>query len=133
MKKTLILSFVLLCAAWAFAQTYPNQTTSPGSSQTSQTSTSGQNSSGNATTVEGCLNGSSGNYTLTDSSGKTWQLTGDTSKLNDHVGHKVEITGTTSPSSPESTNPSGSSGSSAQGTLNMTSMKHIASTCTPSH
>jgi hypothetical protein len=26
---------------------------------------------------------------LTDQSGKTWQLAGDTSKLSDHVGHQV--------------------------------------------
>lgn len=136
MRKTVVLSLFMLCAVWVFAQTSP--TSSSGASQSSQSSSYGQtsNSNNNETKVEGCLNGSSGNYTLTDSSGKTWQLSGDTSKLSDHVGHKVEITGTTSSGS-ESTNPSGSSAgsssSSSQPTLNVTSMKHISSTCSPSH
>jgi hypothetical protein len=142
MRKTVLLSLFLLCAVWAFAQTYPSQSTNPGSSQSGQSSTSSQtsSSSGNETTVEGCLNGSSGNYTLTDTSGKTWQLSGDTSKLSDHVGHKVQITGTTSSSSGSSgsagsTGGAGSSSSSSGSneTLTVTSMKHISSTCTPSH
>lgn len=135
MRKTLLLSLFLLCAAWAFAQTYPSQSSSPGSSQAGQSSTSTQtsSSSGNETKVEGCLNGSSGNYTLTDSSGKTWQISGDTAKLSDHVGHKVEITGTTSSSSSAATSPNGSSAGSGGQTLNMTGMKHISSTCTPGH
>lgn len=119
------------CAVWVFAQTYPSQ--NPSSSQTgqssSQTSSQSSSSSGNETTIQGCLNGSGGNYTLTDSSGKTWQLTGDTAKLSDHVGHTVEIKGTTSSSGSESSGATGSSGSSssanAQSTINVTSMKHI--------
>jgi len=129
MRKLLLL-FLLLCAAWVVAQTYPNQ--NPNSGQTGQSSsqTSSQSSSDKETTVQGCLNGSSGNYTLTDSSGKTWQLSGDTSKLSEHVGHTVEIKGTTSSGSSESKGSMGSSGSSSeQKTLNVTSMKHISESC----
>lgn len=132
MRKTLLLSLFLLCAVWAFAQTSstPSQTTSTTSSATSSQTTT---STGNETTVEGCLNGSNGNYTLTDSSGKTWQLSGDTSKWSEHVGHKIQVKGTTTPSTSSSgaAGASGTSGSSNE-TLNVTSMKHISPTCTAS-
>lgn len=142
MRKSLILSTcLLLCAVWVAAQTgssssstQPSQTSpssqSPTSSQSSSSDTSGQ-------TMQGCLSGSAGNFTLTSSSGTTYQLAGDTSKLTDHVGEEVEITGTpsssgagTSPSSSAS-NPSSSSGSSMGGgqTINVTNVKKVASSC----
>jgi hypothetical protein len=138
MRNKLLLTLLLLCAVWVFAQAYPNQ--NPSSSQSgqssSQTSSQTPSSSGNEKKVEGCLNGAGGNYTLTDSSGKTWQLAGDTSKLPEHVGHKVEITGTTSTSGSESGGSAGASGgsrsSSSQPTLTVTSMKHISETCAAS-
>src|SRR5438046_1404718 len=68
--------------AWLQAQQYPPDT----SKQTG----SSQNK------VEGCLQGSDGNFTLSDSSGTTYQLQGDTAKLSEHVGHEVQITGSTS-------------------------------------
>jgi uncharacterized protein DUF5818 len=92
------------------------------------------------TSVEGCLQGSGGNFTLTVNSGTTYQLEGDTSKLSEHVGHEVRITGstsgsastagTTSGSSSENSNtmsPSGSRGS--QHTLTVEKVKHISKTC----
>lgn len=121
LRNTLILPCLLLCAIWATAQAYPSQSSSQPSSQTSN----------GETTVQGCLNSSDGNYTLTDSSGTAYQLTGDTSKLSEHVGHKVEIKGTTSSSStnPGSSSANPGSGTSTKPTLNVTSMKHISKTC----
>src|SRR6266567_4418331 len=90
MAKTFLLAISLLVsAAWLQAQSQYPQT---GSSQTGA-SASGQ------TTVQGCLQGSGGNYTLTDKSGTTYQLQGDTSKLSPHVGHEVQITGSTTSAS----------------------------------
>jgi hypothetical protein len=80
---------------------------------------------------------------LTDQSGKTWQLAGDTSKLSDHVGHQVRITGTDNSSSASSSGsagstPSSSSGASATGagassgsqsTFNVQKVKMISSSC----
>ncbi|HXZ79730.1 MAG TPA: hypothetical protein VEG30_07360 [Terriglobales bacterium] len=128
MKKMMFLLMLLLCVSWAVAQT--------GSSQSPSTAGS-SGSSGSEQTVKGCLSGSSGNYMLTDSSGNSWQLSGDTSKLADHVGHEIEVKGsTTSASSTTSSGASGSAGmsgqssSSAQKTLNVSSVKHISKTCT---
>ena len=88
---------------WAVAQDTTNPT-SPDPSQTSPTSASssqtGATTASGATAVEGCLSGASGNYTLTDKNGVAYQLTGDTAKLSEHVGHEVKITGTSSSASP---------------------------------
>jgi hypothetical protein len=83
------------------------------------------------TTVQGCLSGTSGNYTLTDKNGMSYQLTGDNAKLAEHVGHQIQVTGTTSSGA---ATPSGSSSgamgqTNSQQTLQVTSMKHISKTC----
>lgn len=54
-------------------------------------------------TVEGCLGGSDGNFSLTNQNGRSYQLTGH-GKLSEHVGHEVTVTGT-----------SGSAGTGASG------------------
>jgi Protein of unknown function (DUF5818) len=122
MARTILLTLSLLASAvWMQAQ---NQYPQSSSSQTG--STSGQ------TIVQGCLQGSNGSYTLTSDSGTTYQLQGDTSKLSKHVGHEVEITGTTSGSSAASTtSPSAgtSAGTSAQPSLSVDKLKHISETC----
>jgi hypothetical protein len=175
MRKTfLITAILLLSAAWAVAQTSPSspqsttpdtssqQSTSPSSaspsqqpdtsSTTTQTTTTQttQTSNNSSTSIEGCLSGSAGNWTLTDQSGKTWQLAGDTSKLSDHVGHQVRLMGTdnsssasgsSSPSSSSSStsSPSSSAGttgagssSGTQSTFTVNKVKMISSTCSTS-
>jgi Protein of unknown function (DUF5818) len=130
MSKTLMFAAVLLLsAAWLQAQQYPQSGSSP-SGGTQASSGQGSDSSGK-TTVEGCLQGSGGNFMLTDSSGVTYQLQGDTSKLTEHVGHEVQIKGTTSGSAGSSQSSGAAAGSSAgsQQTLNVDSVKHIAKTC----
>ena len=118
MPKTVILALALLLSAWLQAQTRDTTSqTNPDSSQNM---------------VEGCLQGSNGNFTLTDNSGITYRLQGDTKKLSDHVGHEVEITGTTSgqtSASSDSAMSSGKSGGSEQPTLTITKVKHMSKTC----
>jgi hypothetical protein len=137
-RKTLMLSLVLAFgAACAAAQTYPSS--SP-DSRTPQTATQpSQTSSADTTSIQGCVSGSDGNYTLTDNSGATYKLAGDTAKLTEHVGHKVEITGSTMSSSSSDTSAASASpeshkpaGAGAQHTLSVTSVKHISSTCSAS-
>jgi hypothetical protein len=119
MRYLLILSVLLLGTCWAAAQNYPSQS---GSSHVPSSTT----------TVEGCLSSNNGNYTLTDSHGNNLQLTGDTSKLSEHVGHTVKITGTmTSASAPSSGESGGAMGqpSAMQQGIEVGSIKHISKTC----
>jgi Protein of unknown function (DUF5818) len=121
MAKTFLLAIsLLLSAVWLQAQSQYPQT---GSRQTGA-SASGQ------TTVQGCLQGSDGNYTLTDKSGTTYQLQGDTSKLSAHVGHEVQITGSTTSASTATSPTAGTpTGATQQFTLTVQNMKHISKTC----
>jgi hypothetical protein len=143
MVQKLMLALTLLFATtWVLAQDSSSQTSpstsSPSSSSSSQTGMSSSGSSGQ-TSVEGCLQGSSGNYTLTDKSGTTYQLSGDTSKLAEHVGHEVQITGATSGSAgaaagstagSESGASTSAGGSSAGGQmLTVEKVKHMSKTC----
>jgi hypothetical protein len=129
----LLVSILLLGLTWALAQDTTQGSTSPSSG--TDPMNSGQNSqtsAGGETSVTGCLSGSNGSYTLTDKHGMSYQLTGDTAKLADHVGHEVKITGTSSSSasSPSSGAASGTAGSTgAEKTLQVTSVKHISKTC----
>jgi hypothetical protein len=118
----LLLSVLLVGLSWAVAQ---DSTASPSanSGQMSQTSAGGQ------TTVQGCLSGSNGSYTLSDKNGTTYQLTGDTAKLSEHVGHEVKITGTSS-SAADNSNASATTGAAgSQQTLQVSSVKHVSKTC----
>jgi hypothetical protein len=129
----LFLSVLLLGVSWAVAQgTSPSQSSPSTGSADSSAQTSSQTAAGGETTVEGCLSGSSGSYTLAAKDGTTYQLTGDTAKLSEHVGHQVKITGTanSAASSPSSGAASSSAGStSSEKSLQVSSVKHVAKTC----
>jgi hypothetical protein len=114
-------SILLLSAVWAVAQ------------YEAQSSSAGAESSPNASkTIEGCLSGSDGSFSLTDKSGTTYQLTGETAKLDKHVGHTIQVTGmaTSSSASKTSTEAGAMSGSAdTQQTFNVSSFKHISAKC----
>jgi hypothetical protein len=55
------------------------------------------NTASRTITVEGCLGGALGSYTLTDSSGATYPLTGDTEGFKDNVGSTMQVTGLVRP------------------------------------
>src|SRR5260370_3899384 len=121
MRHLLLLSVLLLGVSWAAAQNNPSQTTPTGA--------------GSETTVQGCLGGSDGNYTLTDKNGTSFQLTGDTAKLSEHVGHEIKVTGTASsasasPSGGTAGGTMGQPSSTSQQAIQLTSVKHTANTCT---
>ena len=84
MKRTfLLISILLLSAAWAAAQ-YDDSSNSVSRSKV---------------TVEGCLsiaNGSNGRYTLTDPSGAVYRLTGNTNRLRLYVGQTIRVSGISS-------------------------------------
>jgi hypothetical protein len=172
MSKTILLTITFLaCTAWMAAQQgnppssgYPGSSSSAGqsSSQTGSQSgaqTTGQTGSENGqtsgaagssehngsghTTLRGCLSSSGGGYTLTDAAGTQYQLSGDTSKLSQHVNNEVEVKGSTSAAggygngSAGATTSSGSAGSqSAAGSagqmFNVTKVKKISGSCNTS-
>jgi hypothetical protein len=122
MRHVLLLSVLMLGVTWAAAQT-PGQSPSTDSSPSSAGQTAGQASSSH-TTVEGCLSGADGKYTLTDKSGAAYQLTGDTSKLAEHVGHEIKVTGSAGAGS------AASAGGAAGGqSLDVSSVKMVSKTC----
>ncbi len=126
MLKSAFFALVLLTsAAWLAAQTYPNQTGTSGGTQTSpsgtQTSTMGSQSSNSnpsdsQNTLQGCLSGSNGNFILTDNSGNTYQLTGDTDDLGKHVGQEVKVKGNSASSSASGTSGAGTAGATGAAT-----------------
>ena len=163
--RNLLLTGLLMvaCCAWVAAQTGSGSSgSSSGSTGSSGTSTSSQStgSSGSQagtsgttstssdqssmgssanSTIKGCLRGSSGNYSLTDDAGTTYQLQGDDSKLGKHVGEEVEVKGSegaAGSSSSSGMSPSSSAGStsgaSAGKSFNVTGVKKVSSTCTSS-
>ncbi len=125
MRHLLLLSVLLLGTCWAMAQNDQSPTTPNRTTNGEQTAT--PTSSGGNTTVQGCLSGSDGNYILTDKNGSMYQLTGDTAKLSEHVGHEIKVTGSSSTPSSGGNN-TDTMGASKQ-TLQVNSFKHISKTC----
>jgi len=128
MKHILLLSVLLLGVSWVAAQDTTNSGSASGQAGSSASS---QMAGGSHQSVEGCLSGSDGKYTLTDKSGTAYQLTGDTSKLAEHVGHEVKITGSTSTGSAAASGSASAGSTSAGGgqTLEVSSVKQISKTC----
>src|ERR1700692_4761424 len=80
MRRIILLSIVfLLSTVWAAGQ---NDGALPGESADT-----------NRVTLEGCLGGAVGNFTLTDRTGVIYQLTGNTQRMDDHVGKTGRVTG----------------------------------------
>jgi len=145
MQRAFLFALILLVsAAWVNAQSDRTGSSPSGNNSSGQTSSEqsgyGQTSSrtgqtSDQTKIEGCLQGSEGRYTLNHKTGTTYQLVGDTSKLSKHVGHEVEITGSTSGSAPGSTpgsmNPNTGAGTAtgASQTLNVDHVKHVSTSC----
>jgi Protein of unknown function (DUF5818) len=167
MSKTILLtSTFLACTAWMAAQGTPSSSGSAGSSSSagqssgqagsqSGATTTGQSGSENgqtagapassgrgSTTLRGCLSSSGGGYTLTDASGTQYQLSGDNSKLSQHVNNEVEVKGSTTGSSGASASSgsaagsqsaTGSAGTGSAGQMfNVTKVKKVSGSCNTS-
>jgi len=152
MRYLQLLAVLLLCGVWATAQNNPSSQTSSPDPSTSTQSTTGSSSAGSTAadsssagssqkdssmsetgtsgnSVEGCLSGSDGNYTLTDQTGASYKLTGDTAKLSEHIGHEVKITGTKSSASATGASDTMGQTGGAQQAIEVTSVKHVSKTC----
>jgi hypothetical protein len=79
------------------------------------------------TTIEGCLDGAIGSYTLTDRAGASYRLTGNTALLKIHVGETVRVTGRVTPvvHVPGAMN----EGTETQPTLSVISLKRVSGIC----
>lgn len=128
MRKTLFLMLILLAvSAWAVAQQDTNSQNAPSTSASSQATTQPADSNG----VQGCLGGSGDNYTVTDKAGTTYQLQlppgGDTSKLKDHIGNEVLVTGAVANAASGNASTAGSSA--GQPSINVRGISKVSDTC----
>lgn len=116
MCKTLMLTLLLLISAvWLQAE-------SPSSSDKSQNST-------DLTTMQGCLQSSLGQYTLTEKDGTVHQLSGAANKLGRQVGHEVELTGKTGVGTLDTTSAGAGSSAAMQLVFEVKSVKLVAAKC----
>jgi hypothetical protein len=133
-KLSLLAAVLLLSSAWLLAQSAARPDQNPGSTsasaqQPAQQPDTSQKAS-DEETVEGCLARSADDFTLTNASGKTYHLAGDTSKLADHVGHQVRLTGGESPGSPGGATSGATSGPAGGGhKFFVDTVKLISSSC----
>ena len=113
--KGLLLVLSLLFATSLLAQ----QPSQPGSNP-SDTVTSPQ-------TIQGCLQASGSRVTLIDDTGATYQVEGPSAKLQEHVGHEVQLAGTIG--RPSSSTSSSSTSDVSQRVIQVLDIKHVASHC----
>ena len=83
----------------------------------------------NLETIEGCLQRSEGQYSLIDDTNTIHHLAGGGSKLKDHVGHQVEITGKPGVRNIDTTTAGLASSVVVQPVIEVKSVKYIADTC----
>jgi hypothetical protein len=93
MRNFTLATALVLLSSWALAQSNSSTQNPPDKSQTAASDKSGH-------TVEGCLAGAADTFTLTDTQGRPYQLTGDTSGLNANIGHWVRLYGSAGTSGP---------------------------------
>jgi hypothetical protein len=127
-KWSLITAILLLSSAWMVAQ---SGSMSAGSAQSNQPTSTGQQPDAaqqkepmgadhGTKTIEGCITSVAGGFALTDNSGKTYQLTGDTSQV--QAGQWDRVSGT------EDTSGAAASGG-APSTFTVKKVKVVQTTC----
>ena len=86
---------LLLSSVWMLAQiSAGSMNQNPANPQSTQQPDKSRATSDKAgDVIEGCLSGAANVFTLTDATGKTFELTGDTRDLAGNVGHKVRLFG----------------------------------------
>ena len=117
MHKILMLALLLISGAWLQALQYgsPEENKAP-------------NPSG-PTTIQGCLQSSLGQYTLTDKDGVVHQLSGAANKLGHQVGRQIEVTGKPGMRTIDTTNAGAGSSVVEQAVFEVKIVKQIAPTC----
>lgn len=119
MARSLVFALMLVCSAsWMQAQREDVGSHHP-------------KNQGQSQQVQGCVQGSSGSYTLIDDAGTHYRLLGDVSKLSQYVGHEVQITGLVSTATEATSSATATHvGSSV---IEIKDVKYISQTCTRSN
>ena len=99
--------------------------------QAAAASEKSQNSGKDAglTTIQGCLQSSNSQYTLTDSEGTVHLLSGAANKLGHQVGRQVELTGKLGIRSVDTTSAGAASSAAEQTVFEVKTVKRIADVC----
>ncbi len=120
MRKTLLFTLALLASAvWLQAQSgYPGLDSWQAAGNTSS-----------QTTVQGCLQSSGGDYTVTDNTGTIHELQGNTARLSRYVGRRVEITGKPGLKTTDTTEKGIASSATEEPALTVEGVKQISETC----
>jgi hypothetical protein len=79
--------------------------------------------------LEGCLQKSEGEYTITDKDGLLHHLTEGPKLLKSYVGHEVQLTGTPSIRTIDTTPPGGASSAIEKPVFRVRTVKDVAATC----
>jgi hypothetical protein len=118
---------------WVIAQS-STRPTAPDNSQSNQPTSASQQPDAqekapaaadrSAQSLQGCITKVGAGYSLTDNSGKTYQLAGDTSKLADEVGHYDQVWG-----KQEGSTSGAAASSGAPATFTVTKVKVVSTTC----
>jgi hypothetical protein len=112
MRKTSVLALaLLLSASWLLAQDNMGK------------------SAGSATTIQGCVSNANGQYWLTDSSGKKYQLSSHANVLKNHIGHEVAIAGGPAVKTIDTTVQGSESTAKEIFVFRVKTVKHVADTC----
>jgi hypothetical protein len=130
------LAFALLLSVIALAQ----DTAKPGDAKPDSTKAVAQEKqeqkpASPETTVTGCLQKGDepGEFAITGEDGKSWDLHSTAVKLNEHISHKVTVTGTITRESKAEEKKEGevenASGKREYGDLRVTSLKMVSTTC----
>jgi hypothetical protein len=116
-----VLFWLLLCAVVVWARSSQSQSTNP----PDKSADHGQ------VTVRGCLSRANGDYILMQQNpGNTYELqASDKEKLGSHLGERVEITGTKSPTMETSSDALAKQGSASPVTITVTSIRMISKEC----
>jgi hypothetical protein len=132
-RMFLTIAILLLASAFTLAQS----TTPPAANDSSQNpatsappaqqpdETQKATSDKGEHTLDGCLSGAADTFVLTDATGKTFQLFGETSELKANVGHQVRLWG-------EAAGTGGGERTSASGekmTFGVKKVKSLSDTC----
>ncbi len=140
MKRLMLFSIVL--ALFVSLTALAQETTKPSDDQAKQDNTKAapqenqEKSASQAKTVTGCLQkgGQPDQFSITGEDGKSWDLRSSTVKLDEHVGHKVTVTGSPTREAKAEEKKEGQVENAARkealGELRVTDLKMVSPNCT---